>query len=127
MPTPEEQIDNIVLRTLNDVGVEMVDDIRIEIGDLWPPSSDPLTPPHLRTGELQRSINYTIVQAGPLYILSIAADTEYAGYLENGTDRMIARPFMGPALARWEPLTVDRLQATFDYGAGGGSIVSPRP
>lgn len=121
MESPEAQIANIIDRTLNDLGNDIVGDIREEIGDGWPPASDPLSPPHLRTGELQRSVNYTVTHEGSIWTLTITADIYYAGYLEWGTDRAVARPFMTPALERWTEPVVARLQEAFD---GNGAVVT---
>jgi HK97 gp10 family phage protein len=65
--------------------------------------SRPGEPPHKETGELQASVGH-VVQAEPLEIkLRLYADAPYAAYLEFGTSRMRARPFLRPALHRLLP------------------------
>lgn len=52
-------------------------------------------PPGVDTGKLRNSIRAE--KEGTLR-WQIATDTEYGPYLEYGTSRMAARPFMGPGL-----------------------------
>jgi hypothetical protein len=37
----------------------------------------------------------------------------YSGFLEGGTGRMAARPFMGPAQERWAPIIHQRFSEAF--------------
>lgn len=121
MPTPEEQIDAIVLATLNELGPEIVADIQSEIGTAFPPSSDPGTPPHLRTGDLQGGVFFSVDQFGSEYVLTVTSTAPYSKFLEDGTDRMAARPFMLPALDKWGPIVTGRLQAAFSGGGASGA------
>lgn len=59
--------------------------------------SRPGEPPNEDTGDLRRSIK--VVQTGPLSVRVVAGGdgAPYAPFLEFGTSRMLARPFMGPA------------------------------
>lgn len=59
--------------------------------------SRPGEPPNEDTGALRRSIK--VEQSGPLTVKVTAGDdnVNYAAFLEFGTSRMAARPFMGPA------------------------------
>lgn len=59
--------------------------------------SKPGEPPNEDTGFLRININVT--QRAPLRV-RISADAPYSGFLEFGTSRMEARPFMRPALAK---------------------------
>ena len=60
--------------------------------------STPGEPPHVRLGALRASIGHALVQEGPLPS-AIAGPTEkYGKWLEYGTRKMAARPFMRPAL-----------------------------
>lgn len=56
--------------------------------------SAPGEPPNEDTGTLRRNI--TVTQVGPLHV-RIASNAPYSAFLEYGTSRMAARPFMGPA------------------------------
>ena len=56
--------------------------------------SAPGQPPNEDTGTLRNSIILT--QPAPLRV-RISANAPYAAFLEFGTSRMAARPFMGPA------------------------------
>jgi len=63
-------------------------------------------PPGVRTGNLKNNIRVEV--SGPFKRKIIAA-TEYAAFLEFGTVRMAARPFMFPAARR----IMDRLPDEF--------------
>jgi phage gpG-like protein len=69
-----------------------------EVGGAWPPPSQPGEPPHLRTGRLRTSISWRLGADEAGLYADIGSNVEYAGYLELGTDRMAARPFLRPAL-----------------------------
>jgi HK97 gp10 family phage protein len=49
----------------------------------------------VRTGALQNSIR--ILQRGPDYVV-IGSDLDYAVAVEFGTSKMVARPYIGPAM-----------------------------
>lgn len=59
--------------------------------------SRPGEPPNEDTGHLRTNI--TVEQAGPLRVL-VASNARYSRALEDGTSKMAARPFMGPAARR---------------------------
>lgn len=59
--------------------------------------SRPGEPPNEDTGHLRTNI--TVEQAGPLRVL-VASNARYSRALEEGTGKMAARPFMGPAARR---------------------------
>ncbi len=61
--------------------------------------SSPGEPPGLDTGFLRNSV--TVDSVTPMEAI-IAPHTDYAEYLEFGTSRMEARPFMRPALDEHE-------------------------
>lgn len=53
----------------------------------------------VRTGTLRRSINTQVHDVSPTRVLArIGPNTHYAAFLEFGTVRMAARPYMRPAL-----------------------------
>lgn len=60
-------------------------------------ASLPNYPPNVDTGNLRASIRVRPINAQKF---EIVAATEYAAYLEYGTSKMKARPFMGPMLQR---------------------------
>ena len=70
----------------------------IEILDRMKRDAEALVP--VRTGKLWKSIDYTVNQA-PMNIGPITgelyANTDYAHFVEFGTSRMMARPFIRPA------------------------------
>jgi hypothetical protein len=115
--SPEEQIDAIVLAVLDEVGAEMESDIQEVLEVAYPPSSTPGEAPHRRTGNLANLISYTVGQFGTLYILNVLSEAHYSAALEFGLDR----PFMLPALEKWTPILIDRLQEAL----GGASGAAP--
>ena len=54
-----------------------------------PSPSPPGSPPGVRTGDLRR--NWTMIMDSS--VIGITSKMNYAGYLENGTSKMAARPF----------------------------------
>ncbi|MFJ2621368.1 HK97-gp10 family putative phage morphogenesis protein [Glutamicibacter sp. NPDC087344] len=66
------------------------------------------------TGNLRSSINTQPSRGASRSSVTIGADvvagTKYAKYLEFGTSRMTARPFMGPASAKHEPAFLAAMQ-----------------
>lgn len=54
-----------------------------------PSPSAPGSPPGVRTGDLRR--NWTMALDSS--VVGISSEMYYAGYLENGTSKMAARPF----------------------------------
>ncbi len=65
--------------------------------------SDPGQPPHKLRGDLQRSITYEKVSDGVV----VGTNISYAPYLEYGTAKMEARPFLLPALNKLKQRLLD--------------------
>lgn len=57
------------------------------------------SPPNVDTGTLKASLN---VQPSGFLSYEIRVGTKYAQWLEEGTDKMGARPFFSPVLKAWE-------------------------
>lgn len=71
----------------------------------------PGQPPGVDTGKLRAGINTKKLR---LMLYSInTGDTEYAPFLEFGTTRMAARPFMGPAAKEIEKILPDAFKDLF--------------
>jgi hypothetical protein len=69
---------------------------RSTIATPGPPRSRPGSPPHIDSGALLRSVK---AGADPGSLRGyVQADVEHAAYLEEGTRRMAARPWLLPAL-----------------------------
>jgi hypothetical protein len=58
------------------------------------PGSPPGSPPYLRTGLLRRSVTTEVVDESGKIIGRVGTAVIYAGYLERGTSRMAARPWL---------------------------------
>lgn len=54
--------------------------------------------PRVQTGRLRTSIATELGRDAQGLFIDVGTNVEYAPYLENGTDRMPAYPFLGPAL-----------------------------
>lgn len=97
-------------RWLRGVASEMVSDIKLRFnsgppgrrykrGGKYHVASSPGESPNSDTGALKASIRHT--PAGNLKY-HISASGIYGPYLEYGTARMAARPFMGPVFTDWQ-------------------------
>jgi len=64
----------------------------------FPPPSSPGEPPHKRSARLQTSISTRLGEDAEGIYVDIGTAVEYGEYLEFGTARMEARPFLRPAL-----------------------------
>ena len=73
-------------------------DARRLVSTPYPPASRPGQPPRRRTGRLMNSIVATVSQRGRSIVLSLTARVRYARFLELGTVRMAARPFLMRAM-----------------------------
>jgi HK97 gp10 family phage protein len=82
---------------LGDAGEMLADEMAASVGQPYPPASSPGDEPHRRTGNLQASITSEL-DAEALRV-TVGSPVEYALYLELGTHRMAARPFVYRALA----------------------------
>lgn len=56
------------------------------------------------TGFLRSSLSYEVRRVATGYAVIVTAGADYALYVELGTSRMSAQPFMRPALDRLAPL-----------------------
>lgn len=59
--------------------------------------SAPGEPPNEDTGILRSHIETHVAAEGPRPEVHVTSDAPYAAYLEAGTSKMAARPYMGPA------------------------------
>ena len=67
----------------------------------YPPASQPGQPRHLRSGDLRLSL-FKEVTMHPI-VGVFGAATNYAKYLEFGTSKLAARPFLRPAYKKHQP------------------------
>lgn len=81
-------------------------EVKKSLGVKFPPASSPGNPPHLRTGELRRSIATEVVDEGGKIVGRVGTNKTYAKYLE--LPNYLNRPFLLPAVARMRN-TVERI------------------
>lgn len=62
------------------------------------PPSVPGSGPAVRTGRLRASITWALGFDSEGQYVDVGSNVEYAAYVELGTDRMGARPYLRPAL-----------------------------
>jgi HK97 gp10 family phage protein len=55
--------------------------------------------PNVRTGRLRASITWRVGEDNRSVYADVGSNVEYAVYVEMGTGRMAARPFLRPALS----------------------------
>jgi len=86
--------------------------------------SAPGNPPYKQRGHLRRSMTHELVDQGQGVVIGrVGTNLKYGRYLELGTRKMKARPFLRPALRRYGPELRAILTKTFPPG-GLGSIGS---
>ena len=78
--------------------------------------------PLMRTGELYRSIDYTVNMAGLEVIIGSASPI--AAYQEFGTDKIPPRPFIGRAAYALAPKLAALFGAAAVVGIAGGHIIA---
>lgn len=64
----------------------------------YPPPSRPGEPPHRRTGRLRASVAREVTWDESTVIGRVGSNVKYAKWLELGTSRMAARPWLRRAL-----------------------------
>jgi len=75
--------------------LEAINIAKTLVSSPYPPPSQPNTPPHLRTGKLQESIDILKIEN---FAVEFGSDLPYSFYLEFGTSKMRPRPHMVPAV-----------------------------
>src|SRR5699024_3962422 len=106
----EQEAGRLVLRTSQNVRINAINLIRIpSMGDTYVQytpfyithtASAPGDAPNIDTGRLVNSLTVTRSGSTSAEVLS---NVEYAAYLELGTTKMKARPFMTPAVEQERP------------------------
>lgn len=72
------------------------------ISEPYPPVSMPGEPPHRRTGRLRASVAWDVGITDHLYA-KVGTNIRYGKYLELGTSRMAARPWLRRAMIEKTP------------------------
>ena len=66
-------------------------------------ASAPGEPPRKRTGTLQKSIAHEVERESNAIVARVGTKVDYGRYLEFGTRKMAARPYLQPALTEYLP------------------------
>jgi len=109
-PEREKELLDAIEKGVNRAGMKLAANIKRSMGKSagGPRSghavSAPGSPPNVETGTLRRSIDSTRPMrfAGTVFT-RVGTNTEYGPFLEYGTQKMAARPFMRPGLERFRP------------------------
>jgi HK97 gp10 family phage protein len=72
-------------------------------------------PPNTDTGYLRRSVTWTRKQDWVFYVI---VGARYASWLENGTTKMAARPFVRPERDRLKQRIIDRIVQAYKKATG---------
>jgi HK97 gp10 family phage protein len=73
--------------------------MRANLNTPYPPASEPGEFPHKRTGNLRDNVDYWIDRKTLKLRIGPTVDAVYGLYLEYGTSRMAARPWIAPSYA----------------------------
>lgn len=73
----------------------------------------------VRTGKLRDSISGTVRHRGDSVSLLVGSPVEYAYYVEFGTSRMSAQPYLRPALEELGPTFDDAMSKSIHEAAKG--------
>ena len=93
-------LNNDISKKLFEVGIEIVNLVKFLVSVSYPPSSSPFNPPHLRTGQLQESLDILDYDE---FSITVGSELDYSFYLEHGTEKMQPRPHLIPtALEVWK-------------------------
>lgn len=87
-----------LVKKLKTVGLLLKREMKMSMRGKGPPASLPGEIPHVRSGTLKRSI-FDEVDVLQL-ILRVGTNLKYGMYLELGTPKMKARPWIRPALKK---------------------------
>jgi hypothetical protein len=79
------------------------DKLHQELNGSWPPASAPGQPPHTRTGFLKKNVLELYDQPNLQARVGLAANVLYGIFLELGTKRMKARPWLFATLNKYRP------------------------
>lgn len=91
-PKVYQKIEKQLNQNLKRAAVFVANQTKKQLGEAYPPASKPGEPPALRFGELRRSIAWEVDESA--HVARVGSNKDYAGYLERGTSKMDARPFL---------------------------------
>ena len=86
-----------VAQQLARLAIQCESSIKSKIGQV-PPPSPPGHPPATRTGRLWGSITWILGQDSQGIFAAVGTNVFYGPFLEGGTSRMAARPFLRPGV-----------------------------
>lgn len=92
----------------------------------YPPPSLPGEFPHLRSADLQASVQYVVDNGRLIAVIGSKLPKKYGLYLEIGTRKMAPRPWLRPSLAACIPQIQQIFGRTLNGASGSFRDVSTR-
>lgn len=89
------------IRRLHRAAITLKNEIKVNISDPSPPASTEGNPPHKDTGRLRASISHEVDDTSRA--ARVGTNVTYGKFLELGTKRMGARPFIRAAFDKLLP------------------------
>src|SRR3989442_334983 len=91
-------LDEVIPKVMTALGERCVKDVKNELSIPYPGPSEPNDPPHYRTKELLENVSYTAAEDTTTISSSCPSESKLPIWLEFGTKKMAARPYMGPVM-----------------------------
>lgn len=114
-----EKLDSDTKKAVNSCALKVERDIKANMTPDGP--SAPGEAPAVDTGRLRASITHRVEKESGEVVGYVGTNVEYAPWLEFGTTRMKARPFMMPAIERNREWIRNKLTAVVKDPASAGS------
>lgn len=102
-PKVEANVRDETWRRMEAATVLVSNRAKVLISEPYPPPSAPGEPPHRRTGRLRASVAREVVREGSATVGRVGTNVKYGRWLELGTSRMAARPWLRRALVEMRP------------------------
>lgn len=108
-------------RAMEAIGIRTVGAITQTLDTPYPPSSKAGESPHKRTGNLQAGVEHAESVQGDEYVTRITSNRAQGSpdvpiYLELGTSKMAARPYMRPQMNRADQVIPESMQKSLSTG-----------
>jgi HK97 gp10 family phage protein len=114
-----EKLDSDTKKAVNACALKVERDIKANMTPNGP--SSPGEAPAVDTGRLRASITHRVEMDSGEAVAYVGTNVKYAPYLEFGTSRMAARPFMVPAIERNREWIKDKLKSVVKDPASAGA------
>lgn len=108
-------MDRRLPKAMNALGIRAAGMVSASIDTPYPPASSPGESPHKRTGNLQAGVAHVDGPDSTVIVSNRAeGDPLVPAYLEFGTHKMAARPYMRPVMNKGPELVAETMKRSFD-------------